>query len=78
MRKRGCFKCHAVDRTKVGPAYREVAAKYRGIPDADERLRLHLTTAPRIRIEGHEEEHVSLAGIPDADLRAVVSWILSR
>jgi len=25
LRKNGCFKCHAVDKTKKGPAYKKVA-----------------------------------------------------
>lgn len=27
---KGCVACHAVDEKKVGPSYREVAAKYKG------------------------------------------------
>jgi cytochrome c len=30
----GCTACHAVDRKVIGPAFKEVAAKYKGSPDA--------------------------------------------
>src|SRR5690606_18406345 len=33
-RKYGCVACHAVDQKVVGPAFREVAAKYREQPEA--------------------------------------------
>jgi cytochrome c len=78
MKRSGCFKCHAVDRTKLGPAYREVAAKYRGSPDAQQRIYLHLTTSPVIRIDGQEERHVAMPKASEAEVRAVAAWILSR
>ncbi|MEO7852934.1 MAG: c-type cytochrome [Rubrivivax sp.] len=36
--KRTCMACHAVDRKIVGPAYKEVAAKYAGQREAVEAL----------------------------------------
>jgi cytochrome c len=78
MKRSGCFKCHAVEREKLGPAYREVAAKYRASPDAGQRLYLHLTTSPVIRIDGQEERHMALTKATEAEVRAVAAWILSR
>lgn len=37
-KKRNCFACHALDKKVVGPAWREVAAKYRGDGGAPARL----------------------------------------
>lgn len=37
-KKHGCLNCHAVDKKVVGPAWRDVAAKYRGDAGAEERL----------------------------------------
>ena len=31
----GCLGCHAVDTKKVGPAYKDVAKKFKGKPRAD-------------------------------------------
>lgn len=33
MQKSGCASCHAIDQTKIGPAYKEVSARYKS-PDA--------------------------------------------
>jgi len=30
IKKYGCIACHAIDKKVVGPAYQDVAAKYRG------------------------------------------------
>ena len=38
MKKDGCAACHAVDKKIVGPAYKEVAAKYKGDKDAAAKL----------------------------------------
>jgi cytochrome c len=69
----GCLGCHAVDSRLVGPSYAEVAAKYKGT-DATARL------LAKIRAGG-EGVWGSVAmppqeDIKDADLAAVVAWIL--
>lgn len=35
---KNCMACHAIDKKLVGPAYRDVAAKYAGQKDAVDRL----------------------------------------
>ena len=35
-RKSGCFKCHAIDKKKDGPPYKEIAGKYKGKADAEQ------------------------------------------
>ena len=37
-KKHACFACHAVDKKLVGPAYKDVAAKYRGDASAEAKL----------------------------------------
>ena len=36
--KKNCLACHQVDKKLVGPAYKDVAAKYAGDKDAADRL----------------------------------------
>jgi len=36
--KKNCMACHAVDKKVVGPAYKDVAAKYKGQKDAEAKL----------------------------------------
>ena len=78
MKKSGCFKCHSVDKKKDGPAYKEVAAKYKGKADAKDKLFTHLTTNPKVKIDGKEEAHDSLKTKNDADVKNVVDFILTR
>lgn len=78
MKKSNCGKCHAIDKKKDGPPYKETAKKYRDKPDAEQKLYTHLTTNPKVKVEGKEEEHTSLKTKKEADIRNVVRWILSR
>lgn len=36
--KNNCLSCHAVDKKVVGPAYKEIAAKYKGDKTAEAKL----------------------------------------
>lgn len=36
--KKNCMACHAIDKKLVGPAYKDVAAKYAGQKDAADKL----------------------------------------
>jgi cytochrome c len=38
VRRKACLSCHAVDRNLVGPAFREIAARYRGEDGIEARL----------------------------------------
>ena len=78
MKKSNCLKCHAVDKKKEGPAFRDTAAKYKGKADAEAKLVAFLTTNPKVKVEGREESHDSLKTKNDADVKDVVRWILSR
>lgn len=73
-----CLKCHSVDKKKEGPAYKDVAKKYRGKPDAEKKLYKHVTTAPMVEIDGVEEEHKVIKAKNDAEIYNLLRWILSR
>jgi cytochrome c len=73
--KNGCTACHAVDKKLVGPAFKDVAAKYRG--DAK---------APAYLADKVKKGSVGVWGqVPmppntqakDEDVNALVKWILS-
>jgi cytochrome c len=72
--KYNCQACHAVDKKLVGPAYKDIAAKYAGDTAALAKL----------------EQKVKSGGsgvwgaipmppnnLPDADLKTLVEWILA-
>ncbi len=74
--KAGCMACHAKDKKIVGPAYQEVAKKYKGQADAPGKL------AAKVRKGGSGTwGPVPMPPNPtdkinDADLKAVIDWIL--
>lgn len=73
--KSGCFACHAVDKKVVGPAYRDVAAKYRGQPDAELKLIQKVKNGGR-GIWGQVPMPPNLQ-VKDEDIKTLVDWILS-
>jgi cytochrome c len=77
-RKSGCFKCHAVDKKKDGPPYREIAAKFKGKPDAESKLFERLTKGAKVKIDGKEEDHELIKTKDAGEVRDVVKWILSH
>jgi cytochrome c len=76
--KNNCTKCHAVDKKKDGPSFKETAAKYKGKADAEAKLFTHLTTGPKVKTaDGTEEEHKKIKA-SEAETKNLVSWILSQ
>ncbi|HTC22980.1 MAG TPA: c-type cytochrome [Gemmatimonadales bacterium] len=73
--KYGCTACHAVDHKVVGPAFTDVAARYRG-KDAEATLLQKVKNGGSgvwgpIPMPPNPQ-------VPDPDLHAVVKWILTR
>lgn len=77
-KKSGCLKCHSVAQKKDAPSFKETAAKYKGKADAEKVLVTHLTTNPKVKVDGKEELHDSLKTKNADDIRNVVRWILSQ
>lgn len=78
-RQSNCLKCHAVDRKKEGPAYKDVAAKYKGKPDARERITFHVTSGEKVKFEdGHEEDHAIVKTKDKDKIDNLVDWILAQ
>jgi cytochrome c len=77
-KKSGCLKCHSVTAKKDAPAYREIAGKYKGKPGAEDALYKHLTTNPKVKVDGKEEEHDAPKTKNEAEIRNLVRWIMTR
>ena len=75
-KKHACFACHAVDKKLVGPSYKDVAAKYKGDKGAEARL-LDKVKKGSQGTWGQVPMPPN-AAVPDADVRALVKWILSQ
>lgn len=71
----GCFACHTVDKKVVGPAYKDVAAKYRNDKGAEANL------IKKVKAGGKGVWGDMLmppnAHIKDEDIKSMVQWILS-
>jgi cytochrome c len=73
-----CFRCHTLDKTKKGPSYKKIAAKYKGKDDGEAKVIKQLTTGPKVTLEdGSKEDHPILDTKDDAKLKNLVHWILS-
>ena len=73
----GCLKCHAVDKKKDGPAYKEVAKKYKGKADAEAKLTTFLAKGGKIKVDGVEEDHKTVKGGDTAVANSIAKWILA-
>lgn len=71
-----CLTCHTVDKKLVGPSYHDVAAKYKGDKGAEAKL-----------VDKVKKGGVGVWGqipmppndkVPEADLKALVKWVLSK
>ena len=75
MKKDGCVACHAIDKKVIGPAYQEVAAKYKGDKDAATKL-VDKVKKGGVGVWGQIPMPPN-AQVPDADVKELVAWILT-
>jgi cytochrome c len=75
MQKDGCAACHAIDKKIVGPAYQDVAAKYKGDAGAAAKL------VEKVKKGGYgvwgETPMPPNPQASDADIKSLVDWILT-
>jgi len=75
-KKHACVACHVVKGAKtVGPAYADVAKKYAGQKDAEAKL-VEKVKKGSTGVWGQIPMPPN-AAVPDADVRALVKWVLS-
>ncbi len=73
-----CLLCHGTDREKVGPAFHQIAAKYKGNAQAEAKLINHLTSGEPAKFpDGHTQPHMIINTTDKAELKNLVDWILS-
>jgi len=68
MKANGCMNCHAVDTKKVGPSFKDIAAKNKGKADAEKALVAELKEG-----KGHPAIKAS-----DADITTMVKFVLAQ
>jgi cytochrome c oxidase cbb3-type subunit III len=75
LAKYGCVACHAVEKKVVGPAFKDVAAKYRTRADANAYLVTQVKNGSAgvwgmIPMPSHSD-------VPNTDLDTIITWILT-
>lgn len=73
--KKNCMACHALDKKLVGPAYKEVAAKYAGQKDAVDKLAVKV-----VKGGSGVWGQVPMPANPqvnDAEAKQLVQWIMT-
>ena len=73
--KKNCMACHAVDKKVLGPAYKDVAAKYAGQKDAVDKL-----SAKVVKGGAGVWGNIPMPANPqvtDAEAKQLVQWILT-
>ena len=80
-KKSGCLKCHSTTKNVVGPAYRDIAARYKDDP------RARATLIKTVKKGGKGNWTEVTAGVPmpahsprltDAEIRRLVDWVLRQ
>jgi len=79
-KRNDCLKCHAIDKTKKGPAYKKIATKYRGKEaEGEQKIMKNITTGPKVKLEdGTEEDHKIIDTKDQAEIKNLIQWILSQ
>jgi cytochrome c len=74
--KYNCLACHSVEQKIVGPAYKDVAAKYKGQKDAEAMLMAEV----RKGLPGGKWGKIPMPAqqIEDKDLRVIIRWVLAQ
>ncbi|HYD56108.1 MAG TPA: c-type cytochrome [Burkholderiales bacterium] len=75
-KKHNCMACHQVDKKVVGPSFKEVAAKYASDKQAEAKL-FDKVKKGGVGVWGQVPMPPN-ATVPDADVRALVKWVLSQ
>jgi cytochrome c len=73
--KSGCLACHSVDTKIVGPAFKDVAAKYKD-KSAESKL-VAKVKAGGSGVWGPIPMPANSPQVKDEDIKALVSWVLS-
>ncbi|TFW71179.1 cytochrome C [Methylotenera oryzisoli] len=74
--KSGCLACHSVDKKVLGPAYKDVAAKYKGDKTAEAKL-VEKVKKGGSGVWGPMPMPPMGAQVKEADIKTIVEWVLS-
>ena len=77
-----CLKCHAAEKEKKGPSMKEIADKYRGKPEGQEKAIKNMTEALEVELRpkgsGKKEKHKVISTKKPEELKNMADWYLSH
>ena len=76
-KKSGCMACHAVDKKRVGPSYKEIATKYKADKAAEAKL-IEKVKKGGGGVWGPIPMPPNSPRVRDEDIKTLVRWILSK
>ncbi len=74
--KGGCMACHSADKKILGPAFKDVAAKYKGQKGAEDTL-VKKVKAGGSGVWGPMPMPANTGKLSDDEFKVVVGWVLS-
>ncbi len=74
--KSGCLNCHSVQAVILGPAYKDVAKKYKGDKTAEARL-IAKVKAGGSGVWGKMPMPANSPQVKDDDIKTIVKWVLA-
>lgn len=74
--QKACLACHAIDKRVVGPSFKEIAAKYRSVKEADDKLEKKVRTGG-VGVWGQVPMPPNTT-VSEKDAETLVKWILSQ
>lgn len=75
LKQHNCIQCHGIDKKIIGPAYKEVAKKYKGQKDARALLAKRVKAGSK-GVWGPVPMPPN-AAVSDADIKLLVEYVLS-
>ncbi len=77
FKKSNCGSCHSLDKKSVGPALKDVAAKYKGDKGAQAKLEAKVRSGGSGSF-GAMPMPATAKTVSDGDIKTMVAWILSQ
>ncbi|MGQ0442179.1 MAG: c-type cytochrome [Methylophilaceae bacterium] len=74
--KNGCLACHGVDKKVLGPALKDIAAKYKGDKGAEAKM-VTKVKAGGSGVWGPIPMPANSPQVKDEDIKTIVQWILA-
>lgn len=74
--KSGCLACHGVDKKVLGPALKDISAKYKGDKSAEGKL-VEKVKKGGSGVWGPMPMPANSPQVKDADIQTIVKWIMT-